>query len=93
MGVAYAIPIAGGQTTALLATRSGGDASATTDDVPLNAGIEYRHRYIALRAGLEEGRQSLGLGLKPHRNLDLDLAYLQHDALEATYQLSVGFRF
>ena len=93
LGVAYAIPIAGGQTTALLATRSGGDASATTDDVPLNAGIEYRHRYIALRAGLEEGRQSLGLGLKPHRNLDLDLAYLQHDALEATYQLSVGFRF
>ena len=93
LGVAYAIPIAEGQTTALLATRSGGDASAATDDVPLNAGLEYRHRYIALRAGLEEGRQSFGLGLTPHRNLDLDLAYLQHDALEATYQLSASFRF
>ena len=93
LGVAYAIPIAEGQTTALLATRSGGDASTTTDDVPLNAGLEYRHRYIALRAGLEEGRQSFGLGLTPHRNLDLDLAYLQHDALEATYQLSASFRF
>ncbi|MCY3666223.1 MAG: PorV/PorQ family protein [Gemmatimonadetes bacterium] len=93
LGVAYAIPIAEGQTTALLATRSGGDASAATDDVPLNAGLEYRYRYIALRAGLEEGRQSFGLGLTPHRNLDLDLAYLQHDALEATYQLSASFRF
>ena len=93
LGVAYAIPIAEGQTTALLATRSGGDASTATDDVPLNAGLEYRHRYIALRAGLEEGRQSFGLGLTPHRNLDLDFAYLQHDALEATYQLSASFRF
>ena len=93
LGVAYAIPIAEGQTTALLATRSGGDASTATDDVPLNAGLEYRHRYIALRAGLEEGRQSFGLGLTPHRSLDLDLAYLQHDALEATYQLSASFRF
>lgn len=93
LGVAYAIPIAEGQTTALLATRSGGDASTATDDVPLNAGLEYRHRYIALRAGLEEGRQSFGLGLTPYRNLDLDLAYLQHDALEATYQLSASFRF
>ena len=91
LGVAYAVPIAGGQTTALLSTRSGGDTA--TADVPLNAGIEYHHRYIALRAGLEEGRQSFGLGLTPHRNLDLDLAYLQHDALEATYQLSASFRF
>ena len=93
LGVAYAIPIAEGQTTALLATRSGGDAATATDDVPLNAGLEYRHRYIALRAGLDEGRQAFGLGLTPHHNLDLDLAYLQHDALEATYQLSASFRF
>ena len=91
LGVAYAVSIAGGQTTALLSARSGGDTA--TADVPLNAGLEYRHPYIALRAGLEEGRQSFGLGLTPHRNLDLDLAYLQHDALEATYQLSASFRF
>lgn len=91
LGVAYAVPIAGGQTTALLSARSGGDTAAA--DVPLNAGLEYRHPYIALRAGLEEGRQSFGLGLTPHHNLDLDLAYLQHDALEATYQLSASFRF
>ncbi len=91
LGVAYAIPIAGGQTTALLATHAGGDAAPTA--VPLNAGVEYRHHYITLRAGLEEGRQAFGLGLTPHRTLDLDLAYLQHDALEATYQLSASFRF
>ena len=91
LGVAYAVPIAGGQTTALLSARSGGDTAVA--DVPLNAGLEYRHPYIALRAGLEEGRQSFGLGLTPHHNLDLDLAYLQHDALEATYQLSASFRF
>ena len=91
LGVAYAMSVAGGQTTALLSTRSGGNTAPA--DVPLNAGLEYRHHYIALRAGLEEGRQSFGLGLTPHRNLDLDLAYLQHDALEATYQLSASFRF
>ncbi len=90
LGLAYAIPI-GGQTTALLSTRSGGDT--VTADVPLNAGLEYRHHYITLRGGLEEGRQAFGLGLTPHHNLDLDLAYLQHDALEATYQLSASFRF
>ena len=91
LGVAYAVPVAGGHTTALLSTRSGGDTAAA--DIPLNAGLEYRHHYIALRAGLEEGRPSFGLGLTPHRTLDLDFAYLQHDALEATYQLSAGFRF
>ena len=47
----------------------------------------------ALRAGIEAGRQSLGLGLTPLDNLDLDLAYLQHDELAATYQFSASFRF
>lgn len=93
LGVAYALPLAGGQTTAVIATRSGGEASDAADNAQLNAGIEYRHRYLALRAGLEEGRQSLGLGLTPHRNLNLDLAYLQHDELAATYQFSAGFQF
>ena len=93
LGLAYALPLAGGQTTAVIATRSGGEAADAADSAQLNAGIEYRHRYLALRAGLEEGRQSLGLGLMPHRNLNLDLAYLQHDELAATYQFSAGFRF
>ncbi len=93
LGLAYVLPLAGGQTTAVLATRSGGDASDASGNTPLNAGLEYRHRYIALRTGLEEGRQSYGLGLNPHRNLDLDLAYLQHDELSATYQFSATFHF
>ena len=93
LGLAYTLPLAGGQTTAVLGARSGGDATDAADNAPLNAGIEYRHRYITLRAGLEESRQSLGLGLKPHNNLTLDLAYLQHDELESTYQLSAAFGF
>ncbi len=93
LGLAYAIPMAGGQTTALLATRSGGDAADAADNPPFNAGVEYRHSYITLRAGWEEGRQAFGLGLTPYRNLDLDFAYLQHNALEATYQLSASFHF
>lgn len=93
VGLAYALPLAGGQTTAVIAGRSGGDATDNTDRTALNAGVEYRHRYIALRAGIEAGRQSLGLGLTPLDNFDLDLAYLQHDELAATYQFSASFRF
>jgi hypothetical protein len=93
LGLAYALPLAGGQATAVLAARTGGDANDAADNAPLNAGLEYQHHYLVLRAGLEEGRQSFGLGLKPHRRLDLDLAYLQHNELETTYQLSAGIRF
>lgn len=90
VGLAYALPLAGGRATAIIASHSGSD---NTDNTTLNGGVEYRHRYIALRAGIEAGRQSLGLGLTPLYNLDLDLAYLQHDELAATYQFSAGFRF
>ncbi len=93
LGLAYALPLAGGQTTFIVGSRSGGDSTNAADKAPLNAGLEYHHRYITLRAGLEESRQSLGLGLKPHAKLDLDLAYLQHNELRATYQLSANFRF
>ena len=55
--------------------------------------IAARQLVLALRAGIEEGRQSLGLGLNPLDNLNFDLAYLQHDELAATYQFSAGFRF
>lgn len=93
LGLAYTLPLAGGQTTAVVATHSGGDSNDAADPAPLNAGIEYQHRYITLRAGIEQSRQSLGLGLKPLPNLNLDLAYLQHNELDATYQLSASFYF
>ena len=93
LGVAYARPFAGGHTTVVFGSHAGGDSSEATDYAPLNAGLEYRHRLINLRAGLEEGRQSLGLGIQPHASLNLDLAYLQHDELEPTYQFSADFHF
>lgn len=92
-GVACTLPLAGGNATALLASRSGGNAADESGDRPLNAGLEYWYRQFAVRVGFEEGRQAFGIGLRPHKRLALDLAYLQHDELEATYQLSADFRF
>jgi len=91
-GVAYTAKLAGGRATALFASRTGGDAADLADTRPLNAGLEYQYRSLALRTGLEEGRQTFGIGLQPHPTLELDLAYMQHDELESTYQLSIGFR-
>ena len=93
LGLAYSRPLAGGKLSATLASRSGGDASDAADQTPLNTGVEYSVGRLALRAGLEESRTALGLGLRVRRGLDIDVAYLQHDELEATYLLSAGFRF
>lgn len=93
LGLSYTRSLAGGAVTAAFASRSGGDASSQDDAAPLQGGIEYAFKKLALRVGFEEDRTSFGLGLALSRSLDIDLAYLQHDALEATYLLSTGFRF
>jgi len=93
LGLAYERPLAGGRATVALAARTGGQANDAGDASPLNAGIEYRYRTLALRAGFEEGRQAFGIGLRPHKRLGIDLAYIQHDELESTYQLSANLRF
>ena len=93
VGIAYTTALAGGTATALVASRTGGEATDADATQPLNAGIEYWHRGLALRAGLEETRQAFGIGLRPHRRISLDLAYLQHDELETTYQFSATFHF
>ncbi len=93
VGAAYEHPLAGGHATFVFASRAGGHAEDAGDASPLNAGIEYRYRTLALRGGLEEGRQALGIGLQPHQRVALDVAYLQHDQLESTYQFSANFSF
>jgi hypothetical protein len=93
LGLAYELAVAGGRATAAFASRTGGQADDAGDASPLNAGIEYRYRTLALRAGFEEGRQAFGIGLRPHKRLGLDLAYMQHDELESTYQLSANLHF
>ncbi|NKB71783.1 MAG: PorV/PorQ family protein [Candidatus Latescibacteria bacterium] len=93
IGLAYTRPLGSGQASISFASRTGGDATDQGDNAPLNLGVEYQYQYIALRAGFEEDRQAFGLGLRPHKRLSLDLGYLQHDALEATYRLSAGFDF
>jgi hypothetical protein len=85
--------MAGGRATALLASRTGGRAADSGDAQPLNAGLEYAHGPLAVRAGWDEGRPCFGLGLQPHGPLVVDVAYLQHDELESTYQLSARYRF
>jgi hypothetical protein len=93
LGMAWSLPLAGGRATAVLAGRGGGEAEDESGAVPLNAGFEYWYKNLALRAGLEEERRALGLGLQAHRRLSLDLAYLEHDGLDPTYRVSAGFRF
>ncbi len=92
-GMAWSVPIAGGRATAAIASRTGGDAADESGAAPLNAGVEYWYRNIALRAGMEEEQKAFGLGLQPHRRLALDAAYLEHDGLDPTYRFSAGFRF
>jgi hypothetical protein len=93
LGMAYTHSLAGGRATVGIASRAGGNATDESGAEPLNAGIEYWYKDIALRAGFEDTRQSLGIGLRPHKRLALDIAYLQHDELEATYRFSAGFHF
>ena len=88
LGVALSRPLGAGLASLSLGSRAGGDAEDNSGAEPLNAGVEYRLGKVALRGGLEEGRQSFGLGLELHDRLDLDAAYLQHDDLEATYFFS-----
>ena len=92
-GMALARGLGPGRGTLLAAVRAGGDAAAADNASMLLAGVEYSYRYVAVRAGLEEGRQSLGIGLRVHPRLQLDLAYAQHDELESIQQVSAGFRF
>jgi hypothetical protein len=93
LGLAYTRPVGAGKATFALASHTGGDAVDQADNAPLNAGLEYWYKNAALRLGVEDSRQTFGLGLKPHQRLTLDLAYLQHNELEATYLLSADLRF
>ena len=93
VGAAYTLPVAGGHATVGFASRAGGDAADGTGNEPVNAGIEYSYENLALRAGFEESRQAVGIGIRSRDRLEVDLAYLQHDELESTYRLSAGFRF
>lgn len=92
LGVACPVPLTRGRGTALVATRLGGDATPEGGDARLNLGVEYGYRFLAVRGGLDESHPAVGLGLRPHARLALDLAWLQHDDLEETYQLSATFR-
>lgn len=87
-GVSCTSGLAGGQLAVLMAARAGGDAADAGDATPLHAGVEFAYRQIALRAGAQEGRLSLGIGLRPHSRFELDLAYAQHDNLESIQQVS-----
>jgi len=93
VGAAYERTMAGGNATFALAARTGGDANRADDASPLNAGLEYNYRTLALRGGFEEGRQAYGIGVRPHKRIALDVAYMQHDELESTYQFSANISF
>ena len=89
-GLAMTRQVAGGQATLSLGSTAGGDAEDVSGSEPLNAGFEYRVGKVSLRAGMQESRQTFGVGVRPRDQLSIDLAYLQHDELEATYLLSAA---
>jgi len=93
VGLAITRPVGAGAATIGFASRAGGDAADEAGDEPVNAGVEYRYKTLALRAGFQESRQALGLGITSQERLELDLAYLQHEELESTYRFSASFRF
>ena len=88
LGLALQRTVGAGMASVSLGYRAGGDAEDNSGAEPVNAGIEYVVGKVALRGGLEEGRQAFGLGLEVHDRLTLDAAYLQHDDLESTYFFS-----
>lgn len=92
LGLAAPVPLGRGHATVLAGSRLGGDASSSGADRAYNAGLEYRYRFLALRGGVDESHPSFGLGLRPHSRIALDLAYMQHDDLENTYQVSATLR-
>jgi len=88
LGLALQRPLGAGMASVSLGSRAGGNAEDHSGAEPINAGIEYVLGRMALRGGLDEGRQSLGVGIDLHDRLTLDAAYLQHDDLESTYFFS-----
>ena len=92
LGMAAPVPLGRGHATVLAGSRLGGDASSSSNNHAYNVGLEYRYRFLALRGGMDESHPSFGLGLRPHARIALDLAYLQHDDLESTYQVSATLR-
>jgi hypothetical protein len=93
LGVGLSRDLAGGRASLAVGSRAGGDAADDAGTTPLNAGIEYSAGRIDLRAGLDEERQTWGLGIRLGQRLDVDVAWLQHDELEGTYLVSatVGY--
>lgn len=92
-GLAMTRQVAGGRTTLSFGSTTGGDAEDASGSEPLNAGLEYEYGKVSLRAGMQESRQTFGIGVCPRDQLSIDLAYLQHDELEATYLLSAAVGF
>ncbi|MFH1571345.1 MAG: hypothetical protein ABIL09_25370 [Gemmatimonadota bacterium] len=88
LGLALSRQVGGGRVTLALGSRAGGDAEDAGHPQPVLGGLEYEVGMVALRAGIDETRQSFGIGLRPLPKLRLDVAYLQHDELEATYLVS-----
>ncbi len=59
----------------------------------INLGVEYLlQNFLALRMGTAKGRFTAGVGLKV-ANFDLDYAYLSHDVLGSTNQISFSYNF
>ena len=92
-GAAYSRALPGGRAVLSIASRLGGNAEDVSGAEPINAGLEYWYEHLALRAGLEEGRRTYGLGLRLRGRLQLDLARFDHHELGHTYQFSAGLHF
>ena len=91
-GISFSRDLGSGIANIAIGSRAGGDAKNHSAD-PLLAGVEYDLGKLSLRAGLQEGQQTLGVGIKARGALQLDVAYQRHDDLEATYVFSATTTF
>ena len=91
-GISFSRDLGSGIANIAIGSRTGGDAKNHSAD-PLLAGVEYDLGKLSLRAGLQEGQQTLGVGIKARGALQLDVAYQRHDDLETTYVFSATTTF
>ena len=96
MGAAYTydLPKLRSRWIGAVTSTLGGTASSADQSGALDLGVEYWYQdQVALRAGAEESRLTLGAGLRPSDRIEVDLAYLRHEELDSTYRISASFRF
>lgn len=95
LGAASTLPVAvlNSTVTGSISLHVGEDKSAIEAYQGVRLGLEYwlKHR-VALRMGMQDGHLTFGTGLQTRR-FSLDLAFVEHAHLNASYRISTSLYF